>query len=258
MSGLTRANLTTIATRTGHRVVAAWSDRDAGTMGTVAGVVMHHTGSAQNTSAVAPTLGIVREGRSDLRNALSTFYIDKAGTIYLITEKVAWHAGQGFYRGITDGNGHLLGIEAESDGITWTKATVDAYVALVAEICRFLGVDPAVWAIRHATWATPPGRKTDFAGLSEAGFKARVTARLNTPLEDIVDDTTIDRIATAVAAKVRADPFTIASGPGKGTKIAAQTALREIHQNLIEVRDSLRPQGVIASAVAAIKTKLGA
>lgn len=164
--GLTRAHLTTIATRTGRRVVEAWSDRDAGLMGEVYGVVLHHTGSAW-TAAIAPTLGVVRNGRSDLQNALCTFYIDKAGTIYLVTEKIAWHAGQGSYRGITDGNGHLLGIEAESDGVHWTPETLLSYELLVAEICRFLGCDPNVWAIRHATWATPKGRKTDFSGIKD-------------------------------------------------------------------------------------------
>lgn len=184
--GLSRANLQTIAVRTGRKVVAAWSDRDAGTMGTVVGVVMHHTGTPWGSS-VAPTLQIVREGRPGLENALSTFYIDRAGTIYLISEKVCWHAGVGDWRGITDGNGHFLGIEAESDGVHWTAETVDSYVALVAEIVRFLGVDPAVWAIRHATWADPPGRKIDFAGLDEAAFRARVQARLDHQEDDVLN-----------------------------------------------------------------------
>jgi hypothetical protein len=173
--GLSRDNLTTIANRTGCRVVAAWSTRNAGTMGEVYGVVMHHTGTA-NSAAIAPTLGIVQNGRSDLQNALCNYYIDRAGTIYLITEKVAWHAGAGSWRGLTDGNGHLLGIEPESDGRTWTAATVESYVRLVAEICRFLGADPHLWAIRHGQWA--PTRKVDFSGLDEADFRRRVDARL--------------------------------------------------------------------------------
>lgn len=173
--GLTREHLTTIATRTGCRVVAAWSGRNQGAMGEVYGVVMHHTGSAWGT-AVAPTLKIVQEGRSDLQNALCTYYIDRAGTIYLITEKVAWHAGAGKWNGVTDGNGHLLGIEAESDGKNWTPATIESFVRLVAEICRFLGVDPNVWAIRHAQWA--PTRKIDFSGHNEADFRKRVAGRL--------------------------------------------------------------------------------
>lgn len=185
--GLSRANLQTIASRTGRKVVAAWSDHDQGSMGTIVGVVMHHTGSSQATSSVAPTLRVVRDGRAGLRNALSTFYIDKVGTIYLISEKICWHAGVGDWRGITDGNGHFLGIEAESDGVHWTAATIDAYVALVAEICRFLGVDPDTWAIRHAAWADPPGRKIDFAGINEHDFRARVAARLNGTEEDDLD-----------------------------------------------------------------------
>lgn len=183
--GLSRENLQTIATRTGKKVVAAWSDHNAGAMGEVVGVVMHHTGSAWSAAGVAPTLRIVREGRSDLQNALCTFYIDKAGTIYLVTEKIAWHAGQGYYRGITDGNGHFLGIEAESDGVHWTAETIESYVLLVAEICRFLGIDEHVWAIRHAVWATPPGRKTDFSGINETDFRARIGARIANPEDDM-------------------------------------------------------------------------
>lgn len=204
--GWTRQEVLDVARSTGQPVVEAWSNHNAGQMGTVVGPMLHHTGSAWSYPAnKAPTLRTVREGRSDLQNALSMYYIDYEGVIYCITEKIAWHAGGGSWAGITDGNGHFAGIGAESDGQQWTKATVASYKRLAAAILRKTGRTVA-YAPRHAEYALPKGRKTDFSGMDPAGFLADVNADLsgNTEGDDMFSDD--DRMLLRdVQARLRGD-----------------------------------------------------
>ena len=182
--GWTRQEVLEVARSTGRPVVEAWSNHNAGQMGTVVGPMLHHTGSAWSYPRYkAPTLRVVRDGRAGLENALSMYYIDYEGVIYCITEKIAWHAGAGAWAGITDGNGHFAGIEAESDGKQWTKATTASYKKLAAAILRKTRRTVA-FAPRHADYALPHGRKTDFSGINPATFLADV----NTELTDQEDD----------------------------------------------------------------------
>jgi predicted heme/steroid binding protein len=179
--GWTRQEVLDVARSTGRPVVEAWSSHDAGQMGTVVGPMLHHTGSTWSYPASkAPTLKTVREGRSDLQNSLSMYYIDYEGVIYCISEKISWHSGAGYWQGVTDGNGHYAGIEAESDGRQWTPATVDSYKRLAAAILRKAGHSTA-YAPRHADYALPKGRKTDFSGLDSAAFLADVSAYIANP-----------------------------------------------------------------------------
>jgi hypothetical protein len=134
-----------------------------GTMGTVEGVILHHTATPQSAPGDYPSYNVVRRGRTGLAGPLCNLGLGRSGTIYLVTEGIAWHAGVGAYRGITDGNGHFLGIEAEHSGApsqAWPAAQADAYMRLVASILHFLkrGTE---WDLRHADWALPAGRKTD-------------------------------------------------------------------------------------------------
>lgn len=177
-----KAVIQRIATRTGYPVTSAWAVRNHGTMGTVAGVVRHHTGTGINYARLDdyPTLRVVREGRSDLPGPLCTWGIGRSGRIYLVNDQVAWHAGNGWWQGVTDANGHMWGIEAESDGTYWTAAETDAYHRLVASALYELGRGWE-WAPRHAQWALPHGRKTDSAGMDEALFERRVRAMLANP-----------------------------------------------------------------------------
>jgi hypothetical protein len=212
--GLSRADLQTIAGRTGYPVRAAWVTRGHGTMGTVVGVMRHHTGTPLRAGQDNyPTLRVIREGRSDLPGPLANYGLGRDGTIYLITEQVAWHAGGGSWGGITDGNGHFLGVEAESDGQarTWTAAQKDCYPRLVAAVLGYLGRD-ASWAPRHAQYARPSGRKTDTAGLDEGAFSGAVTAYLRRP-------STINRNSGTPNLAV---PVT----PGGGQELAMDAAAR--------------------------------
>ena len=162
-SPITRDQMRRICQRAGLAYTEAWSGHNKGKMSGVWGALCHHTGTPWSAAGDYPTLRIVRDGRSDLQNSLSAFGLGKSGRVYLISEKLSWHAGAGNINGLTDGNGLLLGIEAESDGKHWTPEQVDAYPRLVASILVEIGQDDR-YTTRHGSYALPAGRKSDFAG----------------------------------------------------------------------------------------------
>jgi hypothetical protein len=171
-----------IAARTGYPVKDARAGRDHGRMGTVRGVMRHHTGTGVNYRRLDdyPTLRVVQFGRPDLGGPLTTWGLGRSGCIYCVNDQVAWHAGAGYWRGTTDGNGHFWAIEAESDGTFWTPELIDCYPRLVASALHEIG---AGWeaAPRHADYALPKGRKTDAAGMDEVAFEREVRAMLADP-----------------------------------------------------------------------------
>lgn len=178
----TRDLLVRAARMTGYPVKLAWSSRDKGTMGDVLGVVEHHTGTAVNYSRLDdyPTLAVVRDGRAGLLNSLSAYGLGRSGTVYCISEKLSWHAGEAWWDGISDINGHYLGIEAESDGTYWTPAQTDCYPRLSAAILHVFGRGVGSHP-RHKEVARPLGRKTDWAGLDDAAFDRAVAGYLANP-----------------------------------------------------------------------------
>jgi hypothetical protein len=175
-----RSQIVQIAKRTGYPVVEAWSGNNAGTMGTIMGPLLHHTGTPESVGGDYPTLKVVRDGRPNLENSLAMYGIGRSGTIYCINDKISWHAGVGDWNGITDGNGHFAGIEAEGPYNTWPAAELDAYEKLVASILIEVGrgLD---WAPTHAQFANPPGRKTDPQGFDLVRFRNNVQRYLNNP-----------------------------------------------------------------------------
>lgn len=179
--GWSRDTITRVAKRTGYPVLAAWSSHNAGTMGTIYGPMLHHTGSAKSKSDYA-TLAVVRDGRPGLENSLCMYGLGKSGTIYLINDKISWHAGVGSWQGITDGNGHFAGIEAESSGANgdWTAEQLDCYPKLVASILLETGKDTN-WMPMHKEFALPKGRKSDPSGLDTTSFKKQVEKYLANP-----------------------------------------------------------------------------
>jgi hypothetical protein len=185
--GLTRDQMRRIAARTGYPYVEAWSGHNKGAMTAVWGAMVHHTGTPWSTPGDYPTLRVVRDGRPGLVNSLCAFGLGRSGTIYLISEKLSWHAGAGEWNGMTDGNGLTVGVEAESDGRNWTDAERDAYPRLVAAILIEIGQGdprPGVgdrYTTRHASYAKPAGRKTDASGLDMDRFWREVYAYLADP-----------------------------------------------------------------------------
>jgi hypothetical protein len=179
--GLTRNHLTAIAKRTGFPVKAAWVDGH-GPMGQVVGVMLHHTATSDSAPGDMPTLRILQEGRPDLSGPLCNYGLGRSGTIYLVTEGLAFHAGPGKWMDVTLGNTQFLGIEGENagSGKPWPAIQLDAYQRLVASILFALGRDTN-WDVRHAAWALPEGRKVDTQGFTMHDFDARVKAMLAKP-----------------------------------------------------------------------------
>lgn len=143
----------------------------------VDGVLCHHT--AGPTTGNAPSLHVVRDGRPDLAGPLSQLVLGRDGTFYVVAAGRANHAGKGEYRGLTDGNGRLLGVEAENSGRDddpWLQIQQDAYLAGVAAILRHVGRG-AEWAPLHKEFAMPRGRKPD-ASFDGPAFRESLAAIL--------------------------------------------------------------------------------
>ena len=108
-----------------------------------------------------------------LRNPLSRvsahYLIDRDGTTYQLVDedKVAWHAGLSFWRGLSGLNAYSIGIELvnlNNGKDPYPEAQCEACARLVADICRR-------WQIpvdrQHIVghYEISPGRKTDPRGL---------------------------------------------------------------------------------------------
>lgn len=138
-----------------------WRDRGRAEMGTVRGVMVHHTGTAAPGNM--PTLTMLAKGRADppLRGPLANLGLGRDGTFYLVAAGRANHAGDGGFRNIVSGNASFIGIEAEHSGRPedpWPAAQMEAYQRGVAALLGFLHA-PADMCIAHKEWA--PGRKVD-------------------------------------------------------------------------------------------------
>jgi hypothetical protein len=135
-----------------------WLDRGRSDMGTVRGVVCHHTGVLNPDHANMPTLRTLGEGRSDLAGPRSQLGLGRDGTYYVIAAGKANHAGEGSWKGVS-GNGSLIGIEGENSGNEpWPDVQMDAYRRGVAAILTKLGLDVGM-CCGHREYA--PHRKTD-------------------------------------------------------------------------------------------------
>jgi hypothetical protein len=192
---LTFANLVDIAKRTGverwvdprsgrrGQVIAAPSSHRGanGSMGTVVGCTRHHTGTPEEFKPTEdyPSYNVVKEGRPGLENTLSAYGLGRWYGIYVFSEFICWHCGEWLYAGITDGNGHFCGFEAEGTGRIWTPFQQEFYPRLSASFLDFINEDIDMMP-RHADGAMPRGRKDDAKNLP-ANFTSRVAAMLANP-----------------------------------------------------------------------------
>lgn len=140
--------------------VPDWQTRGHGDMADIKGVLCHHTAGPKNGDA--PSLPIVINGRVGLAGPLAQLFLSRSGVFHIIAAGKAWHAGQGEWNGITDGNAHLIGIEAENTGVDndmpWPDDQIDAYARGCAALLKHVGLG-ADACIGHKEWA--PHRKTD-------------------------------------------------------------------------------------------------
>lgn len=165
------------------RVIAAPSSHRGkkGSMGTNVGLTRHHTGTDEGYKPTEdyPTYQVVKEGRPGLENSLSAYGLGRFYGIYVFSEFLSWHAGTWNWLGITDGNGHLLGIEAEGTGRIWTPFQREFYPRLSASILLAVGEDVDMMP-RHADGAMPRGRKDDAKNLWP-NFTGQVQGYINNP-----------------------------------------------------------------------------
>lgn len=153
--------------------VPGWKSRGLGEMGQVLGILCHHTAGPK--SGNMPSLGLIRDGRPDLRGPLSQLGLGRDGTFYVIAAGRANHAGPGIWQGASQGNLNFIGIEAENQGVPgdpWPAIQVDAYQRGVAAILRHLGLDESRCA-GHKEYALPKGRKVD-PSFDMAAFRVAV------------------------------------------------------------------------------------
>lgn len=172
---LTWERLVAAARRVGVKVVEAPSSHRGhlGSMGSVVGVVEHTTGTPNSyrPDVDYPDFNVVKEGRKGLNNSLSALGIGRFDAIYVFSEFLSWHTGVWEWHGITDGNGHFLGIECAGVG-DYTDFQRRVYPRLVAAV--LLEVDGGRdMAPRHLDGAMPRGRKVDAQGFDGDFYQGR-------------------------------------------------------------------------------------
>jgi len=147
--------------------VPGWQNRGAADtdIGQVLGVLCHHTGIRSTKNM--PTLQALINGRAAEKNLsalpgpLAQLGLGRDGTFFVIAAGRANHAGAGIWQGVTSGNTHFIGIEAENSGDAddkWPDVQIDAYRRGVAAILKHIG-QPAIFCAGHKEYA--PHRKDD-------------------------------------------------------------------------------------------------
>lgn len=146
-------------------------------------VVLHYTGMRTADEALARLC--------DPEAQVSAHYlIDEDGQVTsLVPEhKRAWHAGQSYWRGITDVNSASIGIELVNPGHEWgyrpfTEPQMDALLPLLADMLDRHDI-PRANVVGHSDVAparkTDPGEYFDWARLGELGLALEIPkARMN-------------------------------------------------------------------------------
>ncbi|NED87096.1 N-acetylmuramoyl-L-alanine amidase [Streptomyces sp. SID11233] len=160
-----------------------------GAWGPVNGVVIHHTVTSGTDSSVA----LCYDGYTDLPGPICHGVIAKDGTVHLVGNGRANHAGSGDADVLaavisesplpapdtndTDGNTHFYGFECVNLGNgsdPWPEAQLEAVARVSAAICRAHGWHAAS-VIGHLEWTD---QKIDPKGFSMASMRSRVAALL--------------------------------------------------------------------------------
>lgn len=141
--------------------IPGWQTRGHGDMSTPKMVICHHTGEPIDTN-LTPALSVLIKGRPDLTGPLCNLGLGQDGKFYMIAAGKAYHAGKGLWRGVSNGNGEGIGIEAENNGLKepWPKVQMDAYALGCATLLMHIRAAPIMCA-GHKEYALPHGRKED-------------------------------------------------------------------------------------------------
>ena len=159
--------------------VEGWETRGHGDVSDIRGVICHHTCGPAHGNIHLP---ILVDGRPDLAGPLCHLGLGRDGTYFSIAAGSAWHAGRGEWRGLTDGNGHFIGIEAENTGLSsdpWPVIQMQSYKKGVAAILKHIGAQPDM-CCGHGEYALPHGRKED-PSFDMNKFRADVAALIDQP-----------------------------------------------------------------------------
>lgn len=148
--------------------VPGWENRGNGDVGVIKGVMCHHTVGPKNDNM--PSLGVLKDGRSDLQGPLAQLGLGRDGTFYVIAAGRANHAGKGEWKNIKTGNNSFIGIEGENTGINkpgnpkhdypWPAIQMDAFHRGIAAILKYIGQNESM-CCGHKEYALPGGRKID-------------------------------------------------------------------------------------------------
>jgi hypothetical protein len=159
--------------------VDGWEERGRGDIGPILGVLCHHTAGPRQGNM--PSLNTLIQGRPDLPGPLSQLGLGRDGTFYVIAAGRCNHAGAGVWNGVTNGNAHFIGIEAENTGgandFPWPAVQVDACQRGVAAILKFVR-RTADCCAAHREYALPQGRKSD-PSFDIDGLRSAVAAILD-------------------------------------------------------------------------------
>ncbi len=167
-----------------------WEDRGR-EMYPIEGVLCHHTAGEGPSHGDDPSLGIIINGRSDLRGPLAQLLLARDGTYHVVASGRCNHAGRGKWHHIVNGNEHLIGIEAENTGYVkgpraekWPEIQMQAYARGVAAILTKIEA-PVSMCAGHKEYALPKGRKTD-PTFDMNKFRERVKAIMNNEEDPLV------------------------------------------------------------------------
>lgn len=142
--------------------VEGWAHSGRAEMGTVQGVMVHHTVGPKLGNM--PSLKTLINGRSDLPGPLCNLGLGRDGTWYVVAAGRANHAGVGSWKRVRTGNSSFIGIECENTGraddLPWPAVQMDALRRGCAELLRHSARDVS-WCIGHKEFALPAGRKPD-------------------------------------------------------------------------------------------------
>lgn len=144
--------------------VPGWKSRGHGDVRNILGVMCHHTcGPLHGDIADLNVLVEGRTGADALPGPLCELALARSGEVYVVAAGKPWHAGAGEWQGITDGNAHFIGIEAENTGLSndpWPEVQMVAYRRMVAALLTHIGAQP-IMCCGHKEYALPRGRKDD-------------------------------------------------------------------------------------------------
>lgn len=187
--------------------VGGWKGHNHGSMAGVRSIVCHHTAGAATGNY--PSLNVVRNGRPGLAGPLAQLGLGRDGTVYVISNGVAWHAGATINDSIY-GNSWSIGIEAENTGRgeVWPEVQVNAYAKLCAALCKHYSL-PVDRVKGHKEICSPAGRKIDPANLpgDMPGLRARVADQITNPGGGTPPVTT-SRMELMERVNVKASPST--------------------------------------------------